>query len=197
MEAHRVEVVLVQRLASLAETLDMRVPGCDRVGLVEANRVLDVLPETLEVGLTEDRLRPALVRVADDRPVDPAPHDVAEVRLGELDLARLADTSLVEVAHELRLRVARDRDQRALLLAEVVEPLDRPLRRPLEHVVRALGDHRAPHVLVDVGHVDIAGAVAVGHVGDLAHERRVLDQAEDEQVLAVADVGADLHCKLC
>ncbi len=119
------------------------------------------------------------------------------MRFRELDLARLADASLVEVAHELGLRVARDRDQRALLLAEVLEPLDRPLRSPLEHVVRALGDHRAPHVLVDVGHVDVASAAAVGHVGDLTHERRVLDQAEDEQVLAVADVGADLHGKLC
>ena len=121
MEADRVEVVLVQRPAALAETLDVLVPGCDRVGLVEPNRALDVLPETLDVGLAEDRLRPALVRVADDRPVDPAPHDVAEVRFGELDLARLADTRLVEVAHELRLGIAGDRDQRALLLAEVVE----------------------------------------------------------------------------
>ena len=45
--------------------------GGDRVVLVQAGRDGDRVPQPLDVGLAEDRRRPARVRVADDRPRDP------------------------------------------------------------------------------------------------------------------------------
>ena len=108
----------------------------------------------------------------------------------------LADAALVEVAEQLGLGIAGDRDLRSVLVAEVVDPLDGPFRAPLEHLVRALLDHRAANVLVEVGGVDVTGADLVRDVGDLAHERRMLDQPGDEDVLALAHVRADLDREL-
>ena len=63
-----------------------------------------------------------------------------------------------------------------LLLAEVLHPLHAPRRAPLERLVGALLDHRAAHVLVEVSGIDVARAVLVADVRDLAHERHVLDE---------------------
>src|SRR6188474_16706 len=88
-EADRVEAALVQQPAAFVEAVDVLVPRGDRVRLVEADRVLDVLPELFDVWLAVDRLRPAFVRIADDRPADAAVHHVAQMRFRDLDRARL------------------------------------------------------------------------------------------------------------
>ena len=67
-----------------------------------------------------------------------------------------------------------------------LQPLHHPRRRPAEHVVGRRGDERALDPAVRVGDVDVARARGVGLLGDRAHERRVLDLAVDEQLLAVA-----------
>ena len=46
-------------------------------------------------------------------------------------------------------------------------------------------------MLVDVADVDVAGACRVGGLGDGADERHVLDEGEDEDLLAGLHVGAD------
>ena len=60
----------VERARSRLEHLDVVSPGRDGVGLVEAHGRGDGLPQPLDVRLAEHRLRPALVRAADDRPRD-------------------------------------------------------------------------------------------------------------------------------
>ena len=55
-----------------------------------------------------------------------------QARLGDLAHARAADAAAVEVGEELGLGVAGDREQRAALGAEVVEPLHEPRRREAE-----------------------------------------------------------------
>ena len=52
-------------------------------------------------------------------------------------------------------------------------------------------------MLVEVVGVDVARAVLVADVRDLAHERHVLDERGDEDVLTLVDVGADLDRELC
>ena len=69
-EADRVERALVEQRRALDELVDVRAPGLDRIGLVEPRRRGDGVPEPLHVRLAENGLRPALVRVGDDRPVD-------------------------------------------------------------------------------------------------------------------------------
>ena len=71
-----------------------------------------------------------------------------------------ADAAAVEVGEELGLRVAGDREQRAAVLAEVVEPLDEPRRRLAERLVRGVLDMGAPDVLVAVENVDVAAPAA-------------------------------------
>jgi hypothetical protein len=51
------------------EILDVLAPRFDRVRLIESHERFDVFPEKLDVGLTEDRFRPAFGGVGDDRPV--------------------------------------------------------------------------------------------------------------------------------
>jgi hypothetical protein len=51
-------------------------------------------------------------------------------------------------------------------------------------------------VLVNVGNVDVPCSNFVGHFGDRADERRVLDETHDEDVLPFGDIGADFHGKL-
>ena len=91
--------------------------ACDRIGLVEAYRLADRLPEPLDVRLAEHGLGPAGVRVGDDRPVA-QPVGERERRLRDLAHPRFADTRAVEIREELGLRVAGDRTERAARLAE-------------------------------------------------------------------------------
>jgi hypothetical protein len=191
-EAQAVEAALVQVRGARDELVDVRAPGLDRLGLVEAGRRRDGVPEPLHVRLAEDRGRPALVRERDDRPVDQPLVRRLDVALGQLAHAGLADASAVEVGEELGLGVADDLDQGAVLLRQVVDPGERPRRRPAEAVVRCELDARAAHVLVRVVDVDVRGAVLVGDACDRAGERGVLGKRGHPHHLPRADVRADL-----
>ena len=103
-----------------------------------------------------------------------------------------ADAAAVEVGEELGLRVAGDREQRAALLAEVVQALDEPRRREAELVLGGVLDVRAADVLVGVEDVDEARAGRVRLACDRPHERLVLDERVDREQLAGLQVEPDL-----
>ena len=113
-EPDRVEAALVERRGPRGEAGGVLRPGGDRVGLVEAHRAGDRVPEPLDVGLAEDRARPALGRAGDDRPGDAALRDEPQRGLDELGHPGGADPPPVEIGEELGLGVAGHGDARAL-----------------------------------------------------------------------------------
>ena len=155
------------------------------------------IPEPLDIGLAEDGLRPALVRVRHDRPVEQALIQDLHVTLGELAHPRLADARAVEVGEELGLRVADDLDQRTALTGDIGHLLQHPRRGPVERVLVGELDPRAPDMLVRVVDVHVARAALVRAPRDRARERRVLGQGRKPQNLALADVRAHLDRKAC
>ena len=119
-EADRGETALVQERRTLAQACDVLLPRRHGVGLVEARRRDDGVPEPLDVRLAEHGTCPALVRVAEDRPL----HEPAVLRVEEaLDgVARpCALGTSVEVGEEFGLGVAGDRDRRAACLDHVID----------------------------------------------------------------------------
>ena len=70
-EADRAEAAFLQRRRTFPESRDVLLPGGDRIRLVES-RGGDGLPEALHVGLAEHGSGPALVWIAEDRPLDEA-----------------------------------------------------------------------------------------------------------------------------
>jgi hypothetical protein len=124
----RVEAPLIEGRGALAQPVDVGPPRGDRVGLVEPRRGDDGVPQALHVGLPEDRASPAVVRVADDRPLDEPPVLGVEQLLGGEACPRALRPTLVEIGEELGLRLARDRDRGAARVDHVVEECERPGR---------------------------------------------------------------------
>src|SRR5215216_4687869 len=98
----------------------MSAPRCDGIRLVEAHRLRNLLPESVDVRRPEDLPGPVLVRVRGDRPVD------ALLLEGDLQRAfcqllraRLTDSHSVEVGEDVGIRIAGDRDGRAADSGEV------------------------------------------------------------------------------
>ncbi len=174
----------------------MLAPGLDRVGLVEAAAELDELPEPVEIGLAEHLLGPAGVRDADDRPVVELLVDLAAVQLRDLLHARLADPRAGEVAEQVWLRVAGQRDDRRAFVTHALRSLEQPGRRPREHVVVAVLDQRPPDVRVAVGEVDVPRSGAVCGARDGSGDVEVLDVGPDVDELARLHVGADADDEL-
>ena len=127
---------LVELARSAARScVDVLAPRRDRVGLVEAHRARDRLPEPLDVGLAEHLLaQPAFGNAAIVQ-LTARSFWIASVRLDHLDRSRLPDAILVEVGEQLGLGLARDHDQRAAV--ERLGPLDEPGGVSVERVVRA------------------------------------------------------------
>ena len=169
-EADRVEAALVECLGAPAQAGHVLPPGGDRIGLVQPGRGRDRLPEPLDVGLAEDGAGPAGVRVADDRPGHLAVRH-RQQPLGQLPAASAGDARAVEVGEQLRLRVAGDRDDRAVVRGEVVDERHLPRRRPLELLLGHVPDARPPQVRVVVDRLDVVGAALVRDPGERAHER--------------------------
>ena len=165
-EPERGERALVEGRGALPEPRDVLAPRRDRVGLVEARRGGDRVPEPLDVGLAEHGACPALVRVADDRPLDEAPVLGVEELLDREPRPCALRAALVEVGEQLGLGVAGDRDRRAARLDHVVDERDRPRRAPVERVVGSVLDARALQVLVAVEHLDVARAALVRDPAD-------------------------------
>ena len=79
-------------------------------------------------GSPKTAVGPALVRVADDRPLDQPAVLRVEQLLGAEPRARALGAALVEVGEELGLGLAGDRDRRAARVDHVVEQRERPRR---------------------------------------------------------------------
>ena len=157
----------------------------------------DGLPEALHVGLAEHGSGPALVGIAEDRPLDEALVLGVEELLDGDPRPRSLGAALVEVGEQLRLGVARDHDRRASCLDHVVDQRDRPGRAPLERVVGCVLDHGALQVGVAIVHVHEAGAALVRDAADRARERQVLRVGRDPEELPGLEVDGDLDRKAC
>ncbi len=194
-EAHAVEVERVELAAPALQPLDVPPPGGDRVVLVEADGLGDRLPEPLDVRLAEHLLRPALVRERGDRPAERACGLCLVQRVEHRLRPGAPDALLVEVGEELRVGVPRDHHERSAVARRRCQ-LDDPRGRVGQHLVCGMLDHRPPHVLVGVAHVDVTGACAVPGPGQRAHELDVLDLRVDEERLPRLEVDADANDQL-
>ena len=194
MEAVEIELV---ELRGSARGAARRARATRRTGSASSSRTVfgDRLPQPLDVGLAEHLRRPALVRERGDRPRD-RPRDCCDVeRVEQRPRSRASDPILVEVGEQLRLGIARDHHQRAVV-ADRLCLLEQPLGRLGEHVVVGQLDHRAADVLVCVADVDVARARLVSGTGDRAGELGVVDQAVHEQRLPRLDVRPDADDQL-
>ena len=133
----------------------MRLPRGNRVELVEPHRRRDRLPEPIDIGLSEHARRPTAGRIRDRRPVAAAPRQ-RQARLGDLAHPRAPQARTVDALEEPGLGVADDREQCPTAIAEIVQPVHQPRRRPVEAVVRRALGLGTTEVLVAVVHIDIA-----------------------------------------
>jgi hypothetical protein len=192
--AQPVGAELVQARRPLCEAREMLFPGCHGVRLVETHAERDLLPQPLDVRLTEDLLGPALARGADADPVDRALAQQLHLDLHQLLGHGPAYAFAVEVGQQLGLGVARRRDERVPGRRPCQDLL--PLRRVRQRLVGAELDHRPAHVPVAVEdvHVRRAGAVRLAHNGP--REVMVLDGREEKDLLAGLHVRADADDEL-
>ena len=196
-EADRAEAALVERARARAEACDVLLPGRHRVGLVEARRRDDRLPEPLDVGLAEDRPSPPFVRVADDRPLDESAVLRVEELLDGQPRPRPLGAALIEVGEQLRLCLPRDRDRRSAGLHHVVDQCHGPGRAPIERALGRVLDPRALQVSIAVVDLDEARAALVGDPADRADQRQVLRVGRDPEELPGLEVDCDLDRKAC
>ena len=175
----------------------MLAPRGDGIRLVEANCPRHEVPEALHVGLAEDPRRPALVRERDRAPVDrPAREHRVDVALVRLLRASEPESFTVDVVEEIGMRIAGDPDLRRVEVLHRLDPGEQPRRRVLEHRLRRVTQERATDELVAVGDRDELGTGFVGDVRDRAGERRMLDEAGDEELLATADIRSHVDGEL-
>ena len=193
LEPNGVEPALVELRSASAKPVEMLVPSGHRVGLVEAGRGRHCLPEALDVWLPEDGVRPARVRVADDRPLDQPPVLRVQELLGREPRACPLGTPLVGVGEKLGLRFAGDRDRRAAGVDQVVDERERPGRAPVERVLGCVLDTRAAHVHVAELGLHVACAALVGELSDRANKRQMLRLGVDAQELTRLEVDRHLH----
>ena len=193
VEADAVEATLGRAPRAPLQLRHVRLPGRDGVGLVQADGLRHCPPQPLDVRLAEDRLRPALGREGNDRPVEQVLHHRLDVCGLQLARNSTRDAALVEVLEEVGRRVAADLDDYTVPLADRLDALDLPRRRPAEPLVGAVLDLRPLHPLVGVVDLHVAGARAVGLRYDEPHELGLRDVGEDEDVLPLAHVRARAH----
>ena len=174
----------------------MLAPGGHRIGLVQPDRVLDRLPEPLDVRLAENGLGPGLGRSADQRPGDPLLDVLAQRSLDQLGLPGAGDPGGIEICQQPGLRIARKIDLGRLLGSTVIESVDEPGRRPGEHLFGAALDQRAAHAMVGVVDVDEARPDLVGVGGDRSRQVGLLGIGLHEKELAGLNVRANLDGEL-
>jgi hypothetical protein len=127
LEAKSIEPALVQERRPLDEMLDMTPPSLGGIGLVETNRVRDELPESLDVGLPEDALRPAVVRGRHHGPVDRSLlEDDRDQAAGRSRGPAATHAVTVEIRERVRVRVAAQAEERGTLLMHVLEAREQP-----------------------------------------------------------------------
>ena len=170
----------------------MSTPCGNRVVFVEPHAELDEVPERVHVGLAEQLRRPALVGHSCDDPVVEAFVRLARQLLADLLHPCLADKLARQVGEEFRLGIARQGDDRSVHVAEVLDPLEQPRRRPREQVLGDVLDHRAPHMLIRVADIDVRRAGAVRGPCNRSSHVDVLDPRDHLHQLARLNVRADL-----
>src|SRR6185312_4174857 len=190
-EPNSVEAALVQLGRAAHQRRDVLLPGRNGVGLVQANRGPDRVPEALEVRLAEHLPRPGRGRERDDRPGDLTAIDRGPDRPAAVRNARLDHALCIEALEEVGIRLADDADERGLALGLLLDTLEHPRRRPTDGFVGGELGPCAPDVTVGVLDLDEPRALLVGDPGHRPDERRVLDLADDRDVLPPADVDAD------
>ncbi len=188
----------VRRAAAAFVSRKRVVPGGDRIGLVQAEHVRELvgqLRERLAVEVGVDLRRPGRRRVGDDRPVRGAVVD-DRARLLQARQQVAAGACRVEVVEQPGCAAARDPEPGAALLAEGEDALGVPRRHELERVLRCVRDPGALDPGVEVERVDEGRAAPVGGRRDGADERRVCRLGLDEEQLAGLEVGAEVDGEL-
>ena len=178
--AHLGQLQRVQRAPAGGQLRGPLLPGGDRVGLVEAHRRGDRLPQPLDVWFAEYLLRPAPVRRRDHGPALLLPEHrlLAGHRLCHRERGGLRRVDVVE---QVRIGVAGQPDPDGSLGGVFLDPLDRPgpgLRQALEARV---AEPRVPDRAVRPVDLDPFGADGIGA---LHHRPRDLQ---------VGGVGAKQH----
>ena len=133
--AQRGERALGELARAGLELVQARCQAAGGVGLVEAQRVREGVPQAVDVGLAERLARPALGRVGDERPRELAAHDAVHPHAVEVAEACAREPLAVEALVDLGARVGRDADDGRADLDRALEPRDHPRRRPAEHLV--------------------------------------------------------------
>ena len=195
-EPDRIESVCGEGRGAGLEVRIVLTPGGDRIGAVESRRGGDGIPQALEVGLTEDRARPALVRSGDDHPVDEPFGNEREVDGAKIRGLRLRDERRVEVGEKLGLGITGERDQRRTLLAPRGGSVEQKLRGASEHLLGPELDRSTADVLVAVADADALRAGPVGLPDHGARDRDVPDVAGDDDLLVGLNVRADADGEL-
>ena len=169
----------------------MRAPCLDRVLGVEAHRRRDGIPEPFDVGLAEDGLGPAGIRRGHDDPVQLPAHHEGQVDHPDVARLRLRDELGVEPVEERRFRVAGERDQGRPGVAPGADPVEEVLRRPSELGLGAELDRGLAQMEVGDDGVHARRARPERRARDGTGDRRVLDQVDENDLLARLDVRAD------
>ena len=195
-EADRVEARLRQARRTALEQRRMVLPRRHRIVHVEPHRRADRVPQPLDVGLAEDHLGPAGVGRGDDRPVDEALHHERQVDRARVVRVRPGDERRVEPGEEVGIRVAGQLDDRGARLAPAAHPVQDVLRRLPELLVRAELDGGAAEMQVGDDRQHATGAGREGGARDRSCDLRVLDEVDQDDVLALLHVGADADRQL-
>src|SRR5262249_27725821 len=98
----------------------------------------------------------------------------------------------VEIGEELGLGVAADREERASVCPEIVEPLHEPGRRPAEHLLGGVLDVGSAGARVGGVDVDVRGSGRVGLLCARAGAGRGVDKSAHREALAGLEVQSDL-----
>jgi hypothetical protein len=189
VEPERIEIVRDQGGAAFVERAHVRVPCGHRLGLVEPGSGGNLVPEPLDVGLTEDRLRPAGRRARDHAPGTRLSRNLIVHDLAGAARLRLGGPALVDVVEEVRIGVAEGDNERSTLHLQE-RGLDPPWR-PVELVLGRVERVETARVLVTVDRLDVARSGRPARRGDRPHQRCMLGLAEHEQGLAGLDVRSD------
>ena len=183
----RVEAALGERRRRAPEQPDTLVPRGRRVGLVQAQHVVELRPELVVRGrlveLGVDELRPGRMRAGHDRPVGrPLAHDAA----GLLERRQLVapEQRGIEAREDAGVDDAGQADARVAALAELIHATAEPGRNEPERLGVGVLDPRALDVRIEVLDVDEDRAGLVGRLGDRTRELLLADGRADGHDLA-------------
>jgi hypothetical protein len=191
-EPDGVEPALVQPCSASFQIVDVCLPSCDGLWLVESAGVRESLPESLQVRLAVHLLGPGRCRAGDGGPgacfrlLQLADRPAERRRRGEGS----RHASRVEPAEHIR-RPTDHEHLRPTLFPDVVQPLEHPAGSRPDSLVRRERDLALQDIQVLVVHLDPsrAGLVACSDQG--ADERGMLDHRPNRHLAARLEVDPD------